>query len=431
MHVFYKMPFFKKICLVSLFLLINQNSFALNSPINQQDSTQVIVYKGKVIDSHTKKPLALATLVINNSNISTITNSNGRYILKVPQKYQNYSLTISYLGFNNEVINLSTLKKNEAIIRLKPFTEMLSEVKIYSKDVNALVTEMLKKKGLNYGNSVINMIAFYRETIQKRKTYISLSEAVLGINKQSYLNRRNDVVKLYKARKSVNYKKLDTVAFKLRGGPFNNLFIDVLKHDDLFFGKDLFSVYNFTFNTPTKIYNKDVYVVDFKQKSFINYPYFYGKLYIDTQSLALVSAKFHLNLENKIKASKFFVVKKPKNAKVTPIETSYQINFREKSGKWYFAYSKIQLSFKINWDKKLFNTVYNSTSELAITDWHQNTNHKYFKPKKRLHSTVIMRDEASGFKDADFWGAYNVIEPEKSIESAIKKIKRKLIRIKD
>jgi len=42
-----------------------------------------------------------------------------------------------------------------------------------------------------------------------------------------------------------------------------------------------------------------------------------------------------------------------------------------------------------------------------------------------------MRDESSGFKDADFWGAYNVIEPEKSIESAIKKIKRKLIRIKD
>jgi hypothetical protein len=37
-----------------------------------------------------------------------------------------------------------------------------------------------------------------------------------------------------------------------------------------------------------------------------------------------------------------------------------------------------------------------------------------------------MMDKASGFSDPDFWGAYNVIEPEKSIEFAIKKIKKQL-----
>ena len=39
---------------------------------------------------------------------------------------------------------------------------------------------------------------------------------------------------------------------------------------------------------------------------------------------------------------------------------------------------------------------------------------------------VIMNDAVDGFGDSEFWGAYNVIEPEKSIESAIKKIKKSI-----
>ena len=427
----YKISVFKKISFISLFLLIFQSSFAINSIVKQQDTTKIIVYKGKVINGKTKKPLALATLLIDNSNISTITNNNGKYKLKVPEKFQNNKITISYLGYFNEIINLNDLKKNDAIIKLKPYTEVLSEVKIYSKDANSLIAEVFRKKDENYVNYLSNMIAFYRETIKKRRTYISLSEAVVGINKQSYTSYRKDIIKLYKARKSVNYKKLDTIAFKLKGGPYSNLYVDIIKNNNSFFGKDMFTIYNFTFDKPTTIDNRDVYVVDFKQKPEINYPYFYGKLYIETKSLALISAKFHLNLNNKIEATRFFVVKKPRNAKVTPIETTYQVNYREKNGKWYFGYSSIQLGFKINWDKKLFNTIYRTSSEIAITDWSKNKDKKYFKPKERLKPSVIMSDKVSGFSNPNFWGTYNIIEPEKSIENAIKKIKRQLKRIKD
>jgi hypothetical protein len=46
--------------------------------------------------------------------------------------------------------------------------------------------------------------------------------------------------------------------------------------------------------------------------------------------------------------------------------------------------------------------------------------------KARLRPNVIISDEASGFADPDFWGEFNVIEPEKSIETAIKKIQKQL-----
>jgi len=66
------------------------------------------------------------------------------------------------------------------------------------------------------------------------------------------------------------------------------------------------------------------------------------------------------------------------------------------------------------------------TSEMAVTDWKVNTNNEKLKNRDKLKKTVIISDETSGFTDPEFWGAYNVIEPEKSIESAIEKIKRQL-----
>lgn len=428
---FIKISVFKKIGFISLFLLIYQNSFALNITKQQQDTTKFVVYKGKVINSDSKKPLTLATLLINNTNISTVTNNQGKYQLKVPEKFINNKVTVLYLGYNSEIINLNDLKKNNAIIKLKTYTEVLSEVKIYTKDASSLVAEVLKNKGDNYTNFLSNMIAFYRETIKRRRTYVSLSEAIVGINKQPYTYRRNDILKLYKSRKSVNYSKLDTIAFKLKGGPFGNLYFDIIKNQNSFFDIDIFNNYNFTFDTPTIIDTKPVYVVNFKQKPLIQSPLYYGTLYIDANSLALISAKFHLNLEDKVKASRLFIVKKPKNARVTVVETSYQVNYREKNGRWYFGYSRIEIGFKINWDRKLFNTIYRVTSELAITDWHKNVTNKLIKPKERLRPSVIMIDKASGFNNPNFWGAYNVIEPEKSIESAIKKIKKQLKKIKD
>jgi len=426
MLVFSKNSVLKRIGLSVIFLLIFENSFAIKSNFFQQDTTKFVVYKGKVIDSKTHKTLAFATLNIVDTNISTVSNTNGEYQLKVPVKYLNNNLLISFLGYTSEVIKLKNLQKKHAKIDLETYIEELSEIKINIKDAKTLVLKVLQKRGENYLDFLSNMTAFYRETIQKRRAYVSLSEAVVQINKQSYTNERNDILKLYKARKSTDYTKLDTVAFKLKGGPFSNLYIDIIKNQYSFFTKEMFAIYDFSFGTTTKIDNKPVYVVNFKQKSRIQSPLYYGKLYIDAQSFALISAKFHLNLDNKQKAAKLFIVKKPRNAKVYPIETSYQINYREKNGKWYFNYSRIQLGFKINWDKKICNTIYRTTSELAITDWHKNTTNKYFKPRERLRPSIIMSEKASGFSDPNFWGTYNVIEPEKSIESAIKKIKKQL-----
>jgi hypothetical protein len=253
----------------------------------------------------------------------------------------------------------------------------------------------------------------------------------VNIYKSSYSSKKKDALKLYKARKSTDYSRLDTVALKLQGGPFNTLFVDVMKYPEYIFTEESIEDYTFTFDRSTRVNDQLIYIINFQQRAEVQEQLYKGKLYIDAENKILTSAIFSLNITNKEAASKLFVRRKPKNASVWPTEVAYRVDYREKNGRWYYGYSNVLLEFKINWDKKLFNSVYSMACEMAVTDWEKNISNAFPKQRERMKSSIILGDEALGFADPDFWGEYNIIEPEKSIESAIKKIRRQLKRSKN
>jgi len=253
-----------------------------------------------------------------------------------------------------------------------------------------------------------------------------LSEAVIDIYKYPFKAQNRDYVKLNRARKSTDYRKIDTLVIKLQGGPYNNLYMDMIKNQELFFTEDIFEIYKFSFDKVINLNEKTVYVIDFRQRDIIVEPFYQGKLYVDTESFALIKAVFSLNLDNLKKASKFFIKKKPPKADVIPTRTHYIVEYRIKDGKWYFGYSRIELTFKIDWNKKLFNSLYHLTIEMAMTDWKVNSDNISLKNKDKLRRNVILNDKSKGFTDPKYWGEYNIIEPDKCIENAIKKIKRQL-----
>lgn len=417
--------------LSSIMLLIvgNTDTYALASTIFYQEQTGFRQYSGSVRDSSTGDPLVFAVLRISGTNISSITNTEGEFLLKIPEDQKGTQVEISFLGYKDKIIQLSELNEEDNKIELTPSVIALGEVNIeIPKDAGALVRKVLDKRKDNYFDDSMVMTAFYRETIKKGRKNVSLSEAVVNIYKQPYPSSRSDQVKLYKSRKSTDYSKLDTVALKLQGGPFSALYLDVMKYPEYIFTEDLLADYTFSFERSTQVNNQPVYVIKFGPKEWVTEPRYYGKLYINAQTLALMSAIYKLNLENEEAVSTWFVRKKPGNVKVMPTEAAYRVDYREKNGKWYYGYSNLQLGFKINWKNKLFNSNYTLSSEMAITDWMLNAGNETLTGKERLRPSVVLADEASGFSDPDFWGEYNVIEPEKSIESAIKKIRRKIER---
>ena len=403
---------------IMVFLLIQPSLIA-----QDESSTDFNEYKGMIVDGKTKKPLEYASVSVSNSNVSTISNLDGVFLLKVPAALQNEKVIITYLGYQNKMIPLSSFGTGEMNISMEESFEKLPDVNLVEADpVSVLKKVIARKKSNSYSEPVIEK-AFYRESIKKRRTYASLSEAVVDVYKQQR-GTQSDYVVLNKSRKSTDYRKIDTLVIKLQGGPYNNLSMDMIRNENLFFTPDIFEIYKFTFDKMINIDNRNVYVIDFVQRPSIIEPFYQGKLYIDTDTFALVKTVFSLNLRNLEKAKKFFVKKKPQNADVIPIDTKYIVDYKQINGKWHYSYSRIELSFKINWDKKLFNSIYNVAIEMAITDWKDNDQDITVRNRDRMRRSVILTDQTSGFSDPEFWGELNVIEPDKSIENAIKKIQR-------
>jgi hypothetical protein len=393
---------------------------------NAADSSSFDQFKGSILDSKTKNELIYASISVAGTSISTISNSEGKFAIKVPKDKENASLVVSFLGYKNKVVSIKDLKSEKNIVYLEPSSTVLEEVFVKLRDVKTIFAGVLNNRSQNYGDDPLQMTGFYRETIKKRRTYVSLSESIVKIQKQPFSDVSQDQINLFKGRKNADYSKLDTLNFKLQGGPYSALYIDLIKYPANIFSDDAFEIYDFNLEDVTQINGNQVFVLAFKQKPSYENPLYFGKLFIDAKSLAVISATFALNVEDKVKAGRLFTRKKPAGVDLYPTEVRYQINYREQNGKWIFAYSRGDLTFKLKWDKRIFNTVYSTTVEMAVTDWKKQES-KDGTASTKLPANVIMSDKVSSLSDPDFWGAYNIIEPEKSIETAIRKIQKKAL----
>ncbi|GHA33457.1 hypothetical protein GCM10007103_13760 [Salinimicrobium marinum] len=411
-----------------LLILMGLGPHSATAFYQETETTGYDTYKGKVVDQNSSRAISSAYLSVDGTNITTVTNSEGDFSLKVPEDIFETTVTVSAMGYAGQKLALSYFKEGNTVIEMQESVEELSEVSIFSAtDAKSLVREVLSKRGDNYFTEDTQMKAFYRETIKKGSRNVSLSEAVVEIHKKPYDSWAKDEISLIKSRKSADYERLDTLALKLRGGPFNTLHIDLMKNPQFIFNRDELDNYEFEFDDPARINNKYLYVVDFREL-YQGEPWYFGKLFIDAETLTLVKADFNLNVDDRKAAANLFVKKKPGGTKAYPVNVNYEVNYREQNGKWYYGYGRAELEFVINWKRKLFNSRYTVNSEMAVTDWERNPDGKVKRDDSFINERVVMADDASGFNDMAFWGENNIIEPDKSIENAIEKIQQQMRR---
>ena len=369
-------------------------SNAQSNKLFNNSNSNYIEFKGKIINSENNEPLIFANVNLLESNISTISNSEGDFAIKIPRSHSTSKVKISFIGFKTKILDLKSFDDKKNTISLDVFITPLSEtVLTVPKDVERLVRETLANLERNYLEDNTLMTAFYRETIKRKRRNVSLSEAVVNIYKSPYkVYKRKDGIKILKLRKDTDYSRLDTVAFKLAGGPYNTLFQDIIKYPNYFIPSFIMSNYSFWVHRNSKINDTPVYVIRFKQRDDINEPLFYGELYIDGKNKILLSANYSLNVSNKDMASKLFVKKKPRNAKVWPTKATYRVDYAERNKKWYYSYSNASIDFKINWDKRIFNSTYSLSSEMAVTDWTEDEALNFPKRKELVDPSVILAD---------------------------------------
>jgi len=392
------------------------------------DQQAYLTLKGKITDAETGSPLVFATVTVTESNVAVVTNIDGEFTLKIVESLLSNDLEITYLGYKNKVVPISSLRDNghKNVIEMESAPIPIKEIIVKPLDPNAIITKAIANINKNYETVPNMMTAFYRETIRKGRSYVSIGEAVVEIFKAPYnSNLRFDATRMYKGRKNTDIEKVDTLLFKLQGGTTSVLQLDIAKNTEAILTSEALKYYNYSLSSVIEIDGKPHYIIDFVQKSTVEEPLFMGSLYIEMDSYAITEAEFGFNLSDKEAASSIFIRKKPFGVKVTPEVATYRTKYREQNGKWYFAYSRAEVKFKVDWKKRLFNTFYTTMSEIAVTDRTDEEVIK-FAGKEKMKYTDIFTEEVSAFVDPDFWGDYNVIEPDQSIESAIRRLNRKL-----
>ena len=402
--------------------------FENNYIILTTQNPEFLTISGKVIDSQSRRPLASASVYMPNRGLSIVTNGDGYFQLKFSPELIKERVEISYLGYNTVVKTVKELfDSKENTIQLQTVAYNLTASMIRPTDALGIVEQAIAKIPENYHTNPMRMTSYYREMIRKGDTYVTLTEAVLDIRKGSYNNLGSrDMLSIYKGRGSVDWKKIDTIFVKFRGGMQTALEIDAAKNP--FFGVDsrmIKNYYTFEKEQMAIIDGRSNYVIAFDQTRPGEDILFRGKLYIDEISLAQSRVDFYMNVENHPdEAVNMFIKRRPAGLKAKIREAHYIVQYKEINGKWVFNYSRTELKFDSKWDKKLFKSTYTIVSEMAITE-SSDSDFKIPFDKRVRHDDITL-DKVSDFKDDNFWEGYNVIEPEYTIEQVLSRITKQL-----
>ena len=129
-------------CIMGLFfffLAIIQSEAQIN-PINNSDSSSFKYFKGTILDSKSKNELTFASITVSGSNISSISNSEGDFLIKIPIDRQDASLIISFLGYKDKVISIKDLKQEKNLLYLEPVNILLKDVVVNVMDANKIIS---------------------------------------------------------------------------------------------------------------------------------------------------------------------------------------------------------------------------------------------------------------------------------------------------
>lgn len=396
----------------------------LQAQTDSADESDYITVSGVVKDKKSKKSLEYVNISIPGTTTGTVTNADGEFSFKVKDSIQAKEVEISYLGYYNAKIPLNGENIEKETVWLTPYTNMLEEVIIHARDPRYLVEEAIKKIPANYNPKHSLLTGFYRETAQKGRRYINISEAVIDIYKTPYNETADrDRVQIFKGRKLLSQKASDTLAVKLLGGPNMSIYVDVVKNPDVILELESLPYYKFRMEESTTINDRPQYVINFEPQAILPYALYYGKLYIDKERLSFTRAEFFLDMNDHNKATQAILRKKPFGLRFKPVEVSFLVNYQDRDGVTYLSYIRNGVRFKCDWKRKLFSTNYTILSEMVVTDGKESTTNA-IPYKMAFKQNQSLSDKVADFADANFWGSYNIIEPTESLEHAVDRLKK-------
>jgi hypothetical protein len=274
--------------LLSLIILISTYNYAQ------------INIRGKVIDSETKTVLPYTAIGIQGTNIGTVSDKNGYFVLNFKNQLRsNDTLQFSFIGYKTNLIQIATLLNKENVVEMKPKENQLEEVVLMSK---APKEKIIGRNHIGTGTLWSNFYVRNEDQDDKLGRELGMKFSINGDYRLKYLN-------FYIGSNEYNSEKFRLNIYKLD----NDIPSELLNNEDIIF--EVRGVQSEWFKVDLTDYN----------------------LYLEKELGDFVATIQWLESNKKTPSSKFFSIP----LAINPLDTKY---FREK-GMSEWTSSNHNLSF--------------------------------------------------------------------------------------
>lgn len=393
------------------------------NPDRPTDSVFFFEIRGRVLDRNDRQPLPYASIYLNRKAIGTVSNEEGEFVLKLSSRYIKDTLNVSCIGYKHVTSPVASLINTNRDFFLKTDVISIQEVVIRKLSPILLLQSATEKIKENYPQKPAVLTCFYRETVQQGNRYMMVSEAILENYKPGYQGTGlSDQVKILKGRKNEGFSSEDTIVLKLKAGLSTMLMLDVVMNQPDFLTGVYSGDYNYSLADIVIDNGQDNYAIEFSPKELSLTSIYSGSIILGIKDLAFKWVEFYVDPEQLNKATSLFVIKKPAFLKVKVLKAHYKVAFRESAGKYYLHLIRCETEFRIRNKNKLSGSVYRMTLEMVVTDI-DTDNASRFPFRETAHLNEFFTEQIGAY-DESFWGEYNFVTPDESLENALVKLSR-------
>nr|WP_321453288.1 carboxypeptidase-like regulatory domain-containing protein [uncultured Carboxylicivirga sp.] len=402
-------------------ILLNHNQIVIREKI-EKISTAYLRFKGVVVDQDDGTPMAMVNIAVKNKALGTISNINGEFEFVIPSEYTNDSIVFSFIGYNNRLFSIAKVD-SFFTVSMKSRDIKLKEVEIRYESVDDIIEKIKQHKSDNYFEEQTFLTGFYRESIKQDNKFVQVSEAIIEIQKPSYNNLLAfERVRFVKGRKLSGEKFMESINFKLEGGPYLFSRIDIARYSDFLPTKED-NKYEYSFKGIDYLNDEMVYQLGFAPVEDDGELKYKGLIWVDAQSYAIIHVDFELTKKSLKHSRKALIKKISRKIKANPHQAKYYIDYRKLNNKWIVNKVGGEIAIHINDKNQKINSEFVGLSELLISDC-ETDKRQHIKSSELYKPNYVLADEINE-TDEEFWENYNIIKPDEELEKVFKNTKVK------
>ena len=172
--------------------------------------------KSKIVDFGTMMPIESASIYVMNTTIGTVSNSDGKFVLLVPNEFVNDTLVISSIGYKS----FKSLVKdfdNTIDIFLEEDVASLDEIVLVAetrpKTGNDIMLKALERLPRNMPDSSYLQKGFLRHKERNKKEFKWLIESAITVYDSAFGSKTNENLKVNvdQVRKSYDLRDVDSL----------------------------------------------------------------------------------------------------------------------------------------------------------------------------------------------------------------------------